>query len=439
MNTPIYDPVNRKWVNSGMTGPERPGENTYRTPTYNSPSPRPSFMPEGWVPNEAQRASGILPPPGERYGVTGGLLPFQGDPLPAAPDVYEAGRKDRMQANDYYSGVTGTPRISEESQPSRAAFAPTVKPGETYRVGERNPTARQPGSGQGVIRKGNQVFGYNDGVQVLNPDGTPREFMDEDEAMNFLDSLRAPAAAAPSAAAPQAGASPLSNPGAVTTRAQKAQAAPAAPMASHQPAPVSADGRNRAMVDAASYAPPAPGATPPGMLPSAETVQAARGAPPLNTFDFSRQTPMREETRASVQRAMNPTAQAPAPAVTSAPRIRAQEYPAGVPATARRAGEWWNEATKRAAWNPPPGDIPAETERRAGSKLTGGASDHGRQSAPGGLPTAEEMPAARGSRRGGKQPGDLLKPTAFQSAAVRYNPFRSGPRNLSAPSAVAFA
>jgi hypothetical protein len=335
MNTPIYDPVRRRWVTPGAQVGADPAAD--------------------WVPDSTQQA-------------TGGLVPDQGAPLPSAPDPYEAGRNDRMQADDYYSGVTGSPRVSTEPRGPVPAGRPSATPASgRVDIGARNPSARRPGSGQGVIRKGNQVFGYNDGVQVLNPDGTPREFASEEEAMNFLDSLRAQPPAAPATAAPQADASPLSNPGAVTARAQKAQAQ-AAPMSGH-PTPVSADGKNRAMVDAGTYAQPAPAApapTQPGMLPAVEAVQGARGAAPLNTFEASRQTPMRPQTQALLDRAMNPTAQPPAEAAPTVRRTRVQEYPAGVPATARRVGEWWNEATKRAAWNPPPGDVPAATERRAG-------------------------------------------------------------------------
>lgn len=333
MNTPIYDPVRRRWVTPGAQMGADPAAD--------------------WVPDATQQATGVPPPPGQRYGTTGGLLPNQGDPLPAAPDPYEAGRNDRMQADDYYSGVTGTPRVSREPQaPVRAQSASVTPPGGRVNIGERNPSSRRPGSGQGVIRKGNQVFGYNDGVQVLNPDGTPREFASEDDAMNFLDSLRAQSAPAPTGAAPQDNASPLANPGAVTARAQKAQAA----SKSGHPTPVSADGKNRAMVDAETYAQPAPTSTS-GALPSAEAVRASGGASPLNTFEMSRQMPMSEGTQAMVQRAMNPTRGA-APSPTASVRRPAYEYEAGVPATARRVGAWWNEKTKRAAWNPPPGGTP---------------------------------------------------------------------------------
>lgn len=105
------------------------------------------FIPEGWYPSPEQiepLSRGVFPPVGQRYGTTGGLLPFQGDEIgQPQPDLYQAGVNDRQQAAQYYAGLTGRMQPSMEgSVPSfsnpnvlQPAAAATQKP--PTRIGDR--------------------------------------------------------------------------------------------------------------------------------------------------------------------------------------------------------------------------------------------------------------------------------------------------------------
>jgi hypothetical protein len=324
------------------------------------------FMPEGWYPSPEQMeplSRGIFPPVGQRYGTTGGLLPFQGNEVnPPAPDLYQAGMNDRQQAAQYYAGISGRPQPSMEggvpsisssnvrwatpsitaagssprsdyqravdafvtgpngdifehdplnprqvrleangkptvalkygpnlfalrsranagdqeakqqvgqldaeyrtkrgrydalmSAAPNAVFNPFSATPTFVRIGERDPNARQPGRGQGVIRRGDQVFAYSGGARLLNPDGSPRAFTTEEDAYNAL--------AAPQ---PQPGARPVA--GATPTPAPAPAALPAA-----MPPVVSAP-----------VTPPKPAAAPkPVPAPAAGTPSAAPATPSL--------------------------------------------------------------------------------------------------------------------------------------------------------------
>lgn len=245
---------------------------------------RQQFMPQGWVPNDEQIAeydrTGNLPEPGQRYGSTGGLLPNQGEPQHSAVDPFEAGRKDRQTADQYYAGATNQPRPSMVSNvtPAGVPVQRPAAPTGMMQIGERNPSARKPGNGQGVIRKGNQVFAYDAGSPVMNPDGTNRAFGSEDEAMNYLDTLRA---------------NPIANAGAVTTAAQKGAVAqtPAATAAPVTPAsePGGTSFAPEAVAPAAAgptaaQAPAAPARPAAGLAPITSIKGLAQRVPPLSAI-----------------------------------------------------------------------------------------------------------------------------------------------------------
>jgi len=333
------------------------------------------FMPQGWYPTPEQMeplSRGIFPPVGQRHGTTGGLLPFQGDPVgQPEPDYYQAGIRDRQQAAQYYAGISGRPqpsmetgaptfanpsvrwatpapatnvpssgrsayqrsvdafvtgpdgdifehdpldarqvRIEPNGKPtvalkygpnlftlrsranagdqeakqqvsqldaeyrakrarydtlaaagSSTVFNPFSAAPSFFRIGERDPNARKPGKGQGVIRRGNQVFAYDGGAQLLDQSANPRAFSSEEEALNALAGPQPQPGARPVAAAPTPAPAPVP---AVTPQPTPAPAA-AAPVRPSSP-----------VQPVAKPAPVAPSQS--GPLPTPAEVSAARGS-----------------------------------------------------------------------------------------------------------------------------------------------------------------
>jgi len=261
--------------------PDVPGKNTYKTAGYGSSE----------ADEERLSLQNAIAPPGSRVGVTGGLLPNQGNPHPAAAPAitpFEAGQRDRRDGDDYYAGLTGT-------QPTQSA-TPTnpFTPEAHSQIGARDPNARKPGAGQGTITRHqrdphtgkktgvNQVFGYNVGAAVSNEDGSKRDFGTTTAAMDHLDTLRAPGAApgvqhtAQPAPAPAQPAPPvLMQPTVAATPPVQPGFGNLQTAESQRPAPTQPATAPSVEAARAAYNQRAGQVTTPGTLPTAEAVQAA--------------------------------------------------------------------------------------------------------------------------------------------------------------------